>query len=174
MGMLALLVQPMRAATLTWGECAPLLQFHAGIVTCYRAVHEAAAERRLPVRPVSPVRPAAQVFHLTLRQVLLLSGTPDGRPGPGHAIFYVFGMTRVPACDAHQRCPAGSVYVIVQETVCRIARTRPRLTYSPGFVPGPWHLDASLPLRHLCLDITSNTVAPRLVQTLGQRIIHTA
>jgi hypothetical protein len=87
LGMLALLVQPTRAATLTWGECAPLLQFHAGIVTCYRVAHDAAAERRLPVRPVSPVRPAAQVFHLSLRQILVLSGTADRQPGPAHAIF---------------------------------------------------------------------------------------
>ena len=77
-------------------------------------------------------------------------------------------------CDAHQRCPASSVYVIVQGTVGRIAGTRPHLTYAPGFFPGPWHLDANLPRRHLCLVITSNTVAPQLVQTLGQRIIHTA
>ena len=49
-GMLAVPVQPTGAATHTWGECAPLVQFHAGIVTCYRAVHEAVAERRLPVR----------------------------------------------------------------------------------------------------------------------------
>jgi len=174
MSMLALPVQPTHAATHPWGECAPRLQFHAGIVTCYRAVHEAAAEHSLPVRPVSPVLPVAQVFHLSLRQVVVLSGTPEGQPGPAHAIFYVFGIPSFPACDAHQRCPAGSVYVIVQETVCRIAGTRPRLTYTPGFFPGPSHLDASLPRRNLCLDITSNTVAPRLVQTLGQRIMQSA
>src|SRR3954451_10088912 len=90
MGKLALPVQPTHAATHTWGECAPLLQFHGGIVTCYHAVHEAAAEHRLPVRPVSPVLPVAQVFHLSLRQVLVLSGTADRRPGPAYAIFYVF------------------------------------------------------------------------------------
>jgi hypothetical protein len=94
--------------------------------------------------------------------------------GPAHAIFYVFGIPRFPVCDAHQRCPAGSVYVIVQETVSRIAGTRPRLTYAPGFFPGPWHLDASLPRRNLFLQITSNTVTARLVQTLGQRIMQLA
>jgi hypothetical protein len=67
MGMLALLVQPTGAATHTWGECTPLVQFHAGIVTCYRSVQEASAEHRLPVRPVSPVLPVAQVFHVSLR-----------------------------------------------------------------------------------------------------------
>jgi hypothetical protein len=137
-------------------------------------VHEAAAERRLPVRPVSPVRPAAQVFQLSLRQVLVLSGTADRRPGPAYAISYVFGIPSFRACDAHQRCPASSVYVIVQETVGRIAGTRPRLTYAPGFFPGPWHLDANFPRRNLCLQITSNAFAPQLVQTLGQRIMQWA
>jgi hypothetical protein len=114
------------------------------------------------------------VFHVSLRQVLVLSGTPDGQPGPVHAIVYVFGIPSFPMCDAHQRCPASSVHVIVQETIGRIAGTRPRLTYAPGFFPGPWHLDANLPRRNLCLQITSNTFAPQLVQTLGQRIMQWA
>ena len=173
-GMLALPVQPTGAVIHTLGECTPLVQFHAGMVTYYRTIDEAVAEHRLPVHPVSPVLPAAQVFHLSLRQVLVLSGTPDGRPGPAHAIVYVFGIPRFAARDAHQRCAASSVSVIAQETVGRTAGMRSRLTYAPGFFPGPWHLDANLPRRNLCLQITSNTLAPQLVQTLGQRIMQWA
>jgi hypothetical protein len=151
-------------------RCVPLVEYHGGRLTCYVPRAIAAAERRLPVRPVRPTGMVRRVAHQRISQILVLTGTPrSGWPGPAIAVTYVFG-TPEPACSSMPGCRRGSPYFIIQETVGHIGQKAFVVTRDPNFEPGPWHLEIDLPGRNLRLTITSNT-SKSDVARIGHAII---
>ena len=152
-----------------WVECVPLVSFHGGMVNCYRTVHLAAAERRLPVRPVNPVAAVRRVLHVGLTQALVLSGMGSAAPGPAIAVVYVFG-TPEPACHLLRRGSCRSSYISVDEIVGHIAVVGVQVADDTRGVLGPWHLYANIPGRNLSLSIVSNA-ARRPVLEIARRIL---
>jgi hypothetical protein len=155
-------------------ECIPLVLFYGGVKTCYLPAHLAAAEHRLVPQPVSPGRVVARLTHLPLRQVIVLSGTGTGRPGPAIAVVYVFGTPTAMICPPGSHCPHIPLYVTVQETVGHRAGAGMTVDNNTGNVPGPWRLSANIPGRDLSLDVESNTKSKQLIREIGQGIVRTA
>lgn len=167
--MVIALAVPVPRAPTPASACIPLVQFHAGLRSCYLPAQVSLAERRLSPQPVDPVASVAVFLRLPLRQVIVLSGTGAGSPGPAHAIVYVFGTPPDPAQDRVAALP----YIIAQETVGRTSVAGEQLTYTPGMWPGPWHFDANIPGRNLSLHLSAD-VGKNAVRAVGERIVHIA
>jgi hypothetical protein len=163
-------VQPTYAAAPT---CGPLYSWMDGIVSCYWPSQLKAAERRMPVTPVTPT---GYPKDLSLTQVLVLSGTPSGGPGPAIAISYLYGIPVLSCATTGlygAGCKQSTRYIIVQETVGHLGTRGIEVSYVAVGLPGPWHLSTDIPGRNLYLSIVSDT-SRRVVTAVGEHILITA
>ena len=150
-----------------------MVQFWAGMTTCYLPAHLTDAERRLSPRPLRPLSIVAHLAHLPLSQAIVLSGTADGNPGPAVAILYIFGTPNTVPCPPTNVCASAPPYLIVQETAGQIALQGIRVDRVGG-VPGPWSVTANLPHRTLYVTITSNASTQGLLVEIARSIVRAA
>ena len=152
------------------GECTPVVVFHAEIRFCYLPAHRVVAERRLSPRPLNPIPTVSRLTHLSLGQIIVLSGTGAGAPGPAFSIVYVFGTPIYSGCAPTSHCSVKQRYVLIQETIGHLAVMGVQVENTGG-VPGPWSLDANIPGRNLSLHIVTNAIARGLVLEIGHRLL---
>lgn len=150
--------------------CEPLVQYHAGVRTCYLPTQVAVAEASLVPHPIRPVFIVRRAVRARLTQVIVLSGSGRGAPGTAIAIAYVFGIPE-PPCSDMPGCRKGSPYVIVQETVGRAGRSGFDVAKRSGIVPGPWRLEVDLKHRNLTLSVITNT-SRAVVWRIGRDVRH--
>lgn len=150
-----------------------MVQFWAGVTTCYLPGHLTVAERSLSPRPLRPLSIVAHLAHLPLSQTIVLSGIPESNPGPPLAILYIFGTPNTIPCPPTNVCSSMPPYLIVQETVGQRA-LRGIQVDTTGGVPGPWSVAANLPHRTLCVTVTSNASTEGLPVEIARAIVRAA
>lgn len=150
-----------------------MVQFWAGITTCYLPGHLTVAERHLSPRPLRPLSIVAYLAHLPLSQAIVLSGTADGNSGPAVAILYIFGTPNTVPCPPTNVCASAPPYVIVQETAGQSALQGIRVDGAGG-VSGPWTVTANLPHRDLNVHVESNARTQGVPVEIARAIMRAA